>query len=393
MSKKMYMIIALVVVVVLALPISAAMATNKGTIPGISIVSVVPGTVVTIETRNFPENLDFDVTIGPYGSYGLKGTKVTSTNSGKGGTFTVTYDIPAEFKDSARLAIRLQNATKGYYAYNWFENMLPTPAVTTVPASTTAIPGYKGFPSFTIIEVDADKSINIDAKNFPPNADVDVTMNIVGAKPSAGYKVTSLKTGEDGVFTAMFDIPKELAGVYMISINISDPKSGYYGVNWFFNKTYPVKDTPAPTAVTTEASVETPVAGTPVSGETPAAGTPAPAETPIAETTAPTTGPTVEAYTGYPGIEITSVVKGVKVTIQASNLPKNENFDVYLGDKASMTTGGVKIANLEASDTGIATATYDIPTELAELEQISVRLVSTTSGIYGYNWFYNQTYP
>ena len=387
MSKKMYMIIALVVLVALALPISAAMATNKGTIPSISIVSVVPGTVVTVETSNFPEDLDFDVTIGPYGSYGLKGTKVTTTNSGKGGTFTVTYDIPAEFKDSARLSIRLQNATKGYYAYNWFENMLPTPAATTVAASTTAIPGYKGFPSFTITEVDADKSINIDAKNFPPKADVEVTMNIVGVKPSAGYKVTTLNTGDDGVFTAMFDIPKELAGVYMISINISDPKSGYYGVNWFFNMTYPVKVPPTPTAVPTEVAVETPLSATPAPGETPAAGTP------VAETSAPESAPTGETYTGYPGIEITSVVKGVKVTIQAMNLPKNENFDVYLGDKASMATGGVKVASLESGDNGIATATYDIPSELADLEQISVRLVSTTSGNYGYNWFYNQTYP
>ncbi len=239
------------------------MATNNGTIPSISIVSVVPGTVVTVETSNFPENLDFDVTIGPYGSYGLKGTKVTTTNSGKGGTFTATYNIPAEFKNSARLAIRLQNATKGYYAYNWFENMLPTPAATTTTASTTAIPGYKGFPSFTITEVEADKSISIDAKNFPPKADVEVTMNIVGVtKPSAGYKVTSLNTGDNGEFTAMFDIPKELVGVYMISINITDPKSSYYGNNWFFNMTYPVKVPPTAIPAATEKPGETPAAET-----------------------------------------------------------------------------------------------------------------------------------
>ncbi len=74
MSKKMMVIIVLAAIVVLALPISAAMATNKGTIPSISVVSVVPGTVVTVETRNFPADLDFEVTIGPYGSYGIDGT-------------------------------------------------------------------------------------------------------------------------------------------------------------------------------------------------------------------------------------------------------------------------------------------------------------------------------
>ncbi len=81
------------------------------------------------------------------------------------------------------------------------------------------------------------------------------------------------------------------------------------------------------------------------------------------------------------------------MTIQAMNLPKNEKFDVYLGDRASMATGGEKVASLESGDKGTATATYDIPKNLAELEQISVRLVSTTSAYYGYNWFYNQTYP
>lgn len=367
----MYMIIALAVLIVIALPISAAMATNKGTIPSISIVSVVPGAVVTVETRNFPENLDFDVTIGPYGSYGITGEKVTTTNSGKGGTFTATYNIPAAYKNSARLAIRLQNPTKGYYAYNWFENMLPTPAATTVAAGTTSVPGYKGFPSFTIVQVEGDKSVNVDAKNFPPKADVEVTMNIVGTKAAGGYKVTTLNTGDDGAFTAMFDIPKELAGVYMISVSITDPKSGYFGYNWFFNKTYPVKEpptsTPAPTAE---------------AGVTPAAG--ATESTPL---------PTVEAYLGNPVIEITAVEKGVKVTIQATNLPKNENFDVFLGDRSSMASGGTKVASLQSGDKGTATATYDIPSDLATLDQISVRLVSTTSGYYGYNWFYNQTYP
>lgn len=385
MSKKMYMIIAMAVVVVLLIPISAAMATNKGTIPTISIVSVVPGTVVTVETHNFPENLDFDVTIGPYGSYGLKGTKVATTNSGKGGTFTATYDIPADLKNSARLAIRLQNPTKGYYAYNWFENVLPAPETTTIAGTTTTpVAGYTGFPSFTITEVEADKSVTINAKNFPPNVDADVTMNIVGAQRSSGFQVSTLKTGEKGAFTATFDLPKELAGVYMISIKISDPKSGYFGYNWFFNMTYPpvVPPTSTPTAATNPA--ETPASDTAATaqpGETQAAGTPTTPE------------PTVEGYSGYPKIEITSVEKDAKVTVQVSNLPKKETFDVYMGDMAAMGNGGMRIAIIESGDTGTATATYDLPTELAGLTQISVRVVSKTSGVYGYNWFYNQTYP
>ena len=371
MSKKMMVIIALAAIVLLALPISAAMATNKGTIPSISVVSVVPGTVVTVETRNFPADLDFEVTIGPYGSYGIDGTLVGTTNSGKGGTFTTTYNIPVELKNSARLAIRLRNPTKGYYAYNWFENIVPTPAPTTVAGTKTILPGYVGFPAFTVSEVEADKSVSVDAKNFPVKANVDVSMNIIGTFGEGGYFVKSQFTGEKGEFTAKFDIPKELAGVYMISIRIQDPVSGYYGINWFFNINYPVK-------------VE--IVSTP-------AATPNPGEAPAPGTSGSVSAPTTEGYTGYPRVEITAVEKDVKVTIQAMNLPLDEKFDVYLGNLGSMAVGGTKVATLESGKTGTATATYDIPADLAGLGQISVRVTSTTTEYYGYNWFYNQTYP
>lgn len=371
MSKKMMVIIALVAIVLLALPIGAAMATNKGTIPSISVVSVVPGNVVTVETRNFPADLDFEVTIGPYGSYGIDGTLVGTTNSGKGGTFTATYNIPVELKDSARLAIRLRNPTKGYYAYNWFENIVPTPAPTKTTDTKATLPGYIGFPEFTVTEVIADKSVSVDAKNFPVKANVDVSMNVIGTFGSGGYLVKSQFTGEKGEFTAKYDIPKELAGIYMISIRIQDPASGYYGINWFFNLDYPVK-------------VE--IVGTP-------AATPNPAETPTPGTSGSESTPTTPAYSGYPRVEITAVEKDVKVTIQAMNLPLNEKFDVYLGNLSSMAVGGTKIATLESGTTGTATATYDIPADLVGLGQISVRLAGTTSDYYGYNWFYNQTYP
>jgi hypothetical protein len=371
MSKKMMLIIMLAASIVLAFPIRAAMATNKGTIPSISVVSVVPGTVVTIETRNFPADLDFEVTIGPYGSYGIDGTLVGSTNSGKGGVFTATYNIPVELKDSARLAIRLRNPSKGYYAYNWFENIIPTPAPTKNTDTKTTLPGYVGFPEFTVTEVKADKSVSVDAKNFPVKANVDVTMNVIGTFGSGGYLAKSQFTGEKGEFTATYDIPKELVGIYMISIRIQDPVSGYYGINWFFNLDYPVK----------AEIVSTPAAA------------PNPGPTPTPGTSGSESKPTTPAYSGYPRVEITAVEKDVKVTIQAMNLPLNEKFDVYLGNLGSMAVGGTKVATLESGTTGTATATYVIPTDLVGLGQISVRLASTTSDYYGYNWFYNQTYP
>ncbi len=367
MSKKMMVIIPIAVLALLILPISAALATDSGTIPSISIVSVVPGSVVTVETHNFPPDLDFDVTIGTYGSYGIDGTKVETTNSKTGGTFTVTYNIPEELKNSARLAIRLYNPTKGYYAYNWFENMIPTPVPASTDTTQTTIPGYEGFPSFSITEVEVDKSVTLEAMNFPPKTSVDITMNVVGTFGIGGYEVKSQATSDKGSFTATYNIPEELAGVYLISIRIEDPESGYYGVNWFFNATYPVIAEP------TSASDATPKPG----------------ETPEAETSTPAD----ETYEGYPSVEINAVEKDVKVTIKAMNLPKDQKFDVYLGSLGAMAEGGVKVATLDSGKTGGVTATYDIPSELAGMGTISVRIVNPNSGLYGYNWFYNQTYP
>jgi len=77
---------------------------------------------VTITTHNFPAGLNFAVLMGPYGTQGINGIKVGTLKSGKGGTITATYPIPASLKGSYRIAIRAQNYYSGYYAYNWFYN-------------------------------------------------------------------------------------------------------------------------------------------------------------------------------------------------------------------------------------------------------------------------------
>jgi hypothetical protein len=47
---------------------------------------------------------------------------VATTPSGAGGTFEVTYDIPAGLAGSDLIAIRLDSANGYYYSYNWFYN-------------------------------------------------------------------------------------------------------------------------------------------------------------------------------------------------------------------------------------------------------------------------------
>jgi hypothetical protein len=59
--------------------------------------------------------------MGRYGTKGIGGIEVAATESGSGGSFTATYQIPYALRGHDRIAIRLQSAA-GYYSYNWFYN-------------------------------------------------------------------------------------------------------------------------------------------------------------------------------------------------------------------------------------------------------------------------------
>ena len=90
-------------------------------IPTFIIRQVVRDQSVTIQTANFPAGKKFDVLIGAYGTAGVGGAYVTTTDSGGGGSFSATYTIPAALRGARRLAIRLQSASS-YFSYNWFWN-------------------------------------------------------------------------------------------------------------------------------------------------------------------------------------------------------------------------------------------------------------------------------
>ncbi len=91
-------------------------------VPTFKINAVTRDQSVTITTANFPAGDTFEVLMGAFGTRGVKGTKVDTVNSGQGGSFTATFNIPANMKGAKLIAIRLQSPTSGYYSYNWFYN-------------------------------------------------------------------------------------------------------------------------------------------------------------------------------------------------------------------------------------------------------------------------------
>ena len=197
-------------------------------IPTFSIKSVVKGEDVTITTYNFPKNVEFTVLMGKMWTRGINGIEVATLNSGEGGSFEATFDIPAELANEERIAIRLEG-TGGYYAYNWFWNN----TASTPPAEPAD--GYSGYPYFFITAVEKDTTVSIKAYNLPKDTDFTVLMEKMWTMGINGIEVTTLNSGEGGTLEATFDIPAELAGEQRIAIRLQGEV--YYAYNWFWNNT------------------------------------------------------------------------------------------------------------------------------------------------------------
>ena len=205
-------------------------------IPTFSINSVVADSTVTIVTNNFPANDTFDVLMNYMGTRGVNGIKVASVDSGAGGSFTATYNIPASLQGQYQIAIRLQSTTgSGYYAYNWFYNN--TSGSNTGGAPSVPSTGYSGYPTFSISSVVRNTSVTIVAYNLPPNDAFKVRLGAMGTAGINGIKVQKIDTGNGGTQTFTFPIPADLAGSYQIAMRLESPTSGFFAYNWFYNTT------------------------------------------------------------------------------------------------------------------------------------------------------------
>jgi hypothetical protein len=351
MKRALAIIITLIALSALVFPVSAS-TVNAQYYPYFNILEVVKDTSVTIQVFTFPANDNLQVTMGNYGTYGVGGVVVETSNSGSSGSFTATYSIPSSLAGLNKIAIRIQSPTSGYYAYNWFYNNPSTPPSTT-PPSTTPIPGYSGYPTFSIESVVMDETVTIKTSNLPPNDTYNVTMGDYGTQGIGGINVGNTNSGTGGTLTLTYDIPDSLAGKSKIAIRMQSPKTGYFAYNWFYNSTGSAAPTASPQ--------------------------PQPTTTPVPPS--------------YPTFTISAVVRDQTVTISGINFPANDTFTAMMGPYGSQGLGGTNVGNTSTGAGGSLTATYNIPSSLSGASKIAIRLQSPTSGYYAYNWFYNSTTP
>ena len=343
--RPRYFILVLLLVAVAVF--AGANQVRSSTIPTISISSVVTDQTVTIQTHNFPANQNFVVTMGPFGSKGINGIPVATINSGVGGSFSATYNIPAQLKGSYQIAIRLQTShAYPFYAFNWFYNN-----TTTGGPGTGGIPGYTGIPTFSISAVDVDKTVTIQTTNFPPNQTFTVRMGPMGSRGINGIVVGTLQSGVGGALKAQFPIPAQLQKSYQIAIRAETAHANpFFAYNWFYNNTTGTGGQPPPTV------------------------------------------PPGPVYTGIPTFTVCSVTQNGSVKIQTANFPPNQTFRVTMGAFGTQGIGGVEVGTINSGTGGTLTAEFGIPAQFAGWNRIALRVQTAHAyPFFAYNWFFNNT--
>lgn len=349
MRKQASILFILVMLFAMVAPAPAAAASPSLVIPTFSIVSVARDQSVTIRTSNFPARDNFRVLMNFIGTRGVNGWQVATINSGAGGSFNATFNIPSQLQGQRQIAIRLQSTTgSGYFAYNWFYN---NPSGTnTGGGGIPPSPGTSGIPTFRIASVVADKSVTIRTNNFPANDSFNVLMNFMGTRGVRGIRVATIASGAGGSFNATFDIPADLKGQRQIAIRLqSNTGSGFFAYNWFWNNT----------------------TGSGTGGE----GIP------------PSPG-----YSGFPTFSITAVTRNQTVSVVTSNLPANDRFDVLMGPIGTRGINGYYVTTVDTGAGGRMNFTFNVPAQLKGARQIAIRMQSRTgSGYFAFNWFWNNS--
>jgi hypothetical protein len=209
-------------------------------IPTFSIVSVVRDNSVTIRTNNFPAHDTFNVLMNYMGTRGINGVKVDSINSGSGGSFTATFNIPTKMKGEYQVAIRLQSTSgSGYYAYNWFYNNTAKAGYGSCPCKYGSNYGWKNT-WIQVTKVKEDTSVTFALYNLPKKDAFKILIYKIGTKATNGVKVGEFSTGSGGYRTFKVDIPASLKNKATLGIRVQNlTGSGYYYDTWFYNSTYP----------------------------------------------------------------------------------------------------------------------------------------------------------
>jgi hypothetical protein len=362
--------LALILLIGMVIPYQS-MTAKAEAIPTFSITDVTVDDTVTIQTQNYPANETFSVRMGNFGTLGVGGIVVGSFDSGSGGSFSVTFDIPEALHGRSRIAIRA-DSSQGFFSFNWFWNNTTSSSASNTETSTdthTHTPSAQGVPNFTIVDVERDQNVSFETHNFPANQDFTVRMGRYGTLGIGGIEVGTFNSGDGGSFTKSFAVPDALKGQVRIAIR-ADSSQGFFAFNWFWNNTVTVD-----TADTSKDKKSDNSSNNDQNSNNDQSNT---------------TAPEVVVFHGIPTFSISAVSRDNTVTIVTNNFPAGQTFTVRMGAYGTLAMGGVQVATTDSGDGGSFTATYNVPDALKGSQRIAIRMDSP-QGFFAFNWFWNNS--
>lgn len=312
-----------------------------GNVSSMSVLSVAKGKSVTIQAVNYPAYTEFRVLMDKIGTRAVDGIRAGTATTTKDGAFKASFNIPDELLDQSLIAIRIEaTGRSGHYAYNWFQN-----TTTSVPGLPSSGPISSGSAVLTIASVIEDTSITLKASNLPAYSSYIVWFDrLYGQGSVTGIKAGTVTTGRDGSLNATVRIPKEMYDRNALAVRLQSTNgSGNLVSNWFSNAT----------------------SANGIGGGAPYA-----------------------SKSGIPAISIVEVNEGDSVKISGSHFPARKDLTVLMGKMGTQGLNGAKVDTVKTEKDGSFTATFEIPREMRNRDQIAVR-VQDGSGYYAYNWFNN----
>lgn len=318
---------------------------------------------VTISVTNFPPGKKYNVTLGLIGNAFGSGYNVGALQN-RPSSFRATFKIPGAFRDEIFLGIQLKNPVDGSRGYNIFQNTdgfdSSTPLwLTPVKFASTQTVGtsvaiYQG-PTVWIQDVTRNKEFVLKVQRYTNGEGFKI---FVGDNSSAyqgiwagGFSLSSPKN-----FTVTVPIPGALWSSKEIKVVIQNNITSHAGVTAFTNSNdWRVV---APYGFFSDHSKIWGLAGSNSSAT--------------------------------PFMNILNVVQNAEVTIQAFNFPPDKDFLVTMGLMGSQGIGGIVIGTQNSGAGGSFLATYPIPAQLQSQKMISIRMQSTTSKHFAYDFFENR---
>jgi hypothetical protein len=334
--------------------------------PKFRISNVERGESVTLAISEFPAGKTYQVYLAAAGNHYSDGYKV-GTLSDSRSNFRVTYDIPSQIRMQAYISVfivNLSDATHGYdifandTGYDWREPLALTPVHRSSAQSAGKSCGLFQGPVFWVEENGYPDTFSLRFTDFYEEG----RYTVYTGENNGLFQgfVAGFVTDTDGIqFRKTFPLASELRVEGMeIKIVVQNAFNGHScTVAMRYQNPYNTSVTPFGYFTTGDFATD-------------------------------------GSGSGYnssvtPFTSILNVVTDGEVTLQTFNFPPDKDFLVTMGPMGTKGIGGYVVGTQNSGDGGSFIATYPIPTQLYGSDMISIRLESTSSGHFAYDYFTN----